>query len=136
MACVLVLWWGGMSATDAQSVFKCADARGGHSYQSEPCSQGAPLRTWTADGPPVLAEVPAASSPVSHAPVRRTPGAGERRGVSPRVSRSRGDDQQARCTAARANREAVLHKLGTRRRYDDLRRLNDRVSAVCNHRGQ
>lgn len=136
MVCVLLLWLGGMSVAGAQSVFKCANGQGGHSYQSQPCAQGEPLRTWTADSQPVVSAAPAAESVVKPAPVQRTKTTGARPAASRRVSSTRGNDQQARCSAARADREAALRKLGTQRRYDNLRRLNDRVSAVCNHRGQ
>lgn len=136
MVCVLLLWLGGIPMVGAQSVFKCADGQGGHSYQSQPCAQGEPLRTWAADSQPVVSAAPAAANVVKPAPVQRATTVGGRRAASRRVSGTRGNDQQARCTAARADREAALRKLGTQRRYDDLRRLNDRVSAVCNHRGQ
>ena len=117
----------------AQSVHKCADGRGGHRYQSQPCADGESLRTWTAEvqdppgatamqrpAKPPTQRRAAASTP--HRPTRATP--------------PRRDDQHARCLAARASRENALRKLGTQRRYDDLRRLNERVSAVCNHRGR
>lgn len=137
MICVLLLWLGGMPVVGAQSVFKCADGRGGHSYQSQPCAQGEALRTWTAESPRVVSAASAAATrPMKPAPVQRATTTGARRAASRRVSSTRGNDQQARCSAARANREAALRKLGAQRRYDDLRRLNDRVSAVCNHRGQ
>ena len=32
--------------------------------------------------------------------------------------------------------DAPARSQGNQRRYDDLRRLNERVSAVCNHRGR
>lgn len=134
MAWVLLLGLGGMSAAQAQSVYKCADGRGGHSYESQPCTRGEPLRTWAADAS-AIASAPAASA-AKPAPVQRASSGGGPRIATPRGSSPRGNDQQARCMAARAKREAALRKLGTQRRYDDLRRLNDQVSAVCNHRGQ
>ena len=41
---------------------------------------------------------------------------------------------RVRPLAARTDRETSLARLGMKRRYEDLRRLNDRVSAACNHR--
>lgn len=133
MSSVLMLWLGMISLAGAQSVHKCADGRGGHSYQSQPCAQGEPLRTWAVEVPPgVAAPVRSAATPV---PARRDTAVATRRPATRRTSASRRDDRHARCVAARANRTAVLRQLGTRRRYDDLRRLNEQVSAVCNHRG-
>jgi len=118
----------------AQSVHKCADGAGGHRYQSQPCADGETLRTWSAElenAPTSPAQDSAAKPPAQ----RRAPTA-TRRSPTPRAPATRRDDQHARCLAARASRENALRKLGTQRRYDDLRRLNDRVSAVCNHRGR
>ena len=116
----------------AQSVHKCADGRGGHSYQSQPCVDGESLRTWTAEvqDPPATTAMQRPTKP----PTQRRAAASTRdrptRATPPRR------DWHARCLAARASRENALRKLGTQRRYDDLRRLNERVSAVCNHRGR
>lgn len=118
----------------AQSVYKCADGRGSHSYQSQPCADGEALRTWSAE----VRDVPAAQStqkPVQPATQRRATTSTQRTST-PRAPATRRDDQHARCLAARTSRETALRKLGTQRRYDDLRRLNERVSAVCNHRGR
>ncbi|MEF3081526.1 hypothetical protein V3391_04780 [Luteimonas sp. SMYT11W] len=117
----------------AQSVHKCADGRGGHSYQSQPCVDGESLRTWTAEvqDPPATTAVQRPAKP----PTQRRAAASTRDRTTPATTPRR-DDQHARCLAARASRENALRKLGTQRRYDDLRRLNERVSAVCNHRGR
>ncbi|WP_159681792.1 hypothetical protein [Luteimonas sp. 9C] len=118
----------------AQSVHKCADGRGGHSYQSQPCTEGETLRTWTADE---VQDAPAsaASQRTVQPPTQRRPATSSRARPA-RATTPRRDDQHARCVAARASRENSLRKLGSQRRYDDLRRLNERVSAVCNHRGR
>lgn len=119
----------------AQTVHKCADGHGGHAYQSLPCD-GEALRSW---------EVEVRDAPVS--PVARTAtraastpsrpaSEGTRRQATRRQTPASRDNQHARCVAARASRDSALRKLGNQRRYDDLRRLNDRVSAVCNHRGR
>ena len=117
----------------AQSVHKCADGRGGHSYQSQPCADGETLRTWTAE----VQDAPAVTTsqrPVKPPTQRRA--ATSNRNRPARATTPRRDNQHARCLAARASRDNTLRKLGTQRRYDDLRRLNERVSAVCNHRGR
>lgn len=117
----------------AQSVYKCADGRGGHSYQSQPCADGESLRTWT----PEVQDAPATTATQRPAkPPTQRRAATSTRDRPTRAMTHRRDDQHARCLAARASRENALRKLGTQRRYDDLRRLNERVSAVCNHRGR
>lgn len=119
----------------AQSVYKCADGHGGHSYQSQPCAGGEALRTWTVE----VQDAPTATPtprPVMQPRAQRRAATATRQRSPPRAPATRRDDQQARCLAARASRENALRKLGTKRRYDDLRRLNERVSAVCNHRGR
>ena len=126
---LLVLAW----PAAAQSVHKCADGRGGHSYQSHPCADGEALKTWDS----IADATPAAPAPVAQprAP-RRTAAPATQRATTPRRPAASRDDQHARCLAARASRDSALQALGNQRRYDDLRRLNDRVSAVCNHRGR
>jgi len=117
----------------AQSVHKCADGRGGHSYQSQPCADGEALRTWNAE----VQDAPTTTAPRRPAkPPTQRRAATSTRDRPTRATTPRRDDQHARCLAARAGREDALRKLGTRRRYDDIRRLNERVSAVCNHRGR
>lgn len=118
----------------AQSVHKCADGRGGHSYQSQPCAGGEALRTWDITVYDTPAAPAAREKP--RAPRRTLPPATQRDATAPRRPAARRDDQHVRCLAARASRADALQKLGNQRRYDDLRRLNERVSAVCNHRGR
>jgi len=118
----------------AQTIHKCADGRGGHAYQSLPC-EGEVLRSWAVE----VRDAPAA--PVARAATSRStrPPASERAPWQAVLRRNRStsrDNQYARCLAARASREQTLRKLGSQRRYEDLRRLNERVSAVCNHRGR
>lgn len=131
---LVVLMWVLVWPAFAQSVHKCADGRGGHSYQSQPCMQGETLRTWEIDiaDPPQVASPPRAKPA---APRRSTRSTTPSKAAS-RVRASPRDNQHARCLAARASRDDALRKLGNKRRYDDLRQLNARVSAVCNHRGR
>ena len=117
----------------AQSVHKCADGRGGHVYQSQACPQGESLRIWEAVPDP--ASTPAVANIRPPARPRQASTSRRNREV-PSAAPARRDDQHARCLAARASRDSALQKLGQRRKYDDLRRLNERVSAVCNHRGR
>ena len=124
------------SPAGARSVHKCADGRGGHVYQSQACPQGASLRTWDAVPDPAPTSTPTAVSTRQPARPRPGPTSGQRVRDASRTAPARRDDQNARCLAARASRDSALQKLGHRRRYDDLRRLNERVSAVCNHRGR
>lgn len=118
----------------AQSVHKCADSRGGHSYQSQPCAEGEALKSW--DMPAYAPSTTPATVPKSRAPRRTATPASQRATTAPRRPAASRDNQHARCLAARASRDSALQKLGNHRRYDDLRRLNERVSAVCNHRGR
>lgn len=130
---VLCLWMAWPAS--AQSVYKCTDGAGGHLYQSQACPDGAPLRSWdTVSGPvPTSAATPSTRPAAAPQRLSQTPAPRVATPSSPRAARQ--PDAHARCLAARASRESALHKLGTRRRYDDLRRLNERVSAACNHRG-
>ena len=123
------------SPTAAQSVHKCADGRGGHVYQSQACPQGESLRTWEAVADPVSTSTPTVANLRPPArPRQASPSLRAREAAS--AAPARRDDQHGRCLAARASRDSALQKLGHRRNYDDLRRLNERVSAVCNHRGR
>ncbi|MEN4903359.1 hypothetical protein [Luteimonas sp. TWI1416] len=118
----------------AQSLHKCREATGGIVYQSQACA-GATLRTWEiADlrPPPVVAQPVQVTS---NTPSARPRTVRARRLHAPRRSAATRDDRHARCIAARAHRDTTLARLGLKRRYDDLRRLNDAVSSACNHRG-
>ncbi|WP_394005119.1 hypothetical protein ACF3M1_08575 [Luteimonas sp. WGS1318] len=119
-----------------QAVHKCNDGQGGHLYQSMPCADGATLRRWeiapsSHDGVGETRDARPAAQP---APRRATASDTLRRSASRGATTARSADPHARCVAARANREATLARLGMKRGYEDLRRLNDRVSAACNHR--
>ena len=117
------------------AVYKCADGQGGHLYQSMPCAVGATLRRW--DIPPASVDTapPPRTPGTSTRPAPRSASGSESGARTPRSSAARKQaDPHARCLAARTDRETSLARLGMKRRYEDLRRLNDRVSAACNHR--
>jgi len=130
LSVLLMLAW----PVAAQSVHKCADGRGGHSYQSQPCAEGEALKSW--DIPAYAPSTTPTAVPKPRASRRTAAPASQRATTAPRSPAASRDSQHARCLDARASRERTLQKLGNQRRYDDLRRLNDRVSAVCNHRGR
>lgn len=117
------------------AVYKCADGQGGHLYQSMPCAAGATLRRWEIPPASVDTAPPLVTPAPSARPVPRRTSGSERVVRTTRSPAARKQaDPHARCTAARADRETSLARLGMKRRYEDLRRLNDRVSAACNHR--
>lgn len=126
----------GVCAAVPPAVHQCADGQGGHLYQSMPCAPGATLRQWAIPPAPAGEGKPAriATPSVQPSPGRvATPAPGVRR--APRRSTGKASTgPHTRCLAARAERETTLARLGMKRGYADLRRLNDRVSAACNHR--
>ncbi|WP_143704025.1 MULTISPECIES: hypothetical protein [Luteimonas] len=124
----------------AQQIYKCSQATGGHAYQSRPCEAGDALQVWDGEalaGPSANPVPTAAAEPPGG--TRATRPRAHRQGAHAastvrQRARTRAPDRHARCEAARDRREAELRRLGLKRTYDQLRALNDRVSAACNHR--
>lgn len=115
----------------AQTVQKCVDAAGHVTLTSTECGAGHQL----------VASYDAVPEPVpvtAVGPAVRKPGAaGRSRGAAAparRVSRGAGSRTRAKpdaCDAARARREKTLQRVGLKRNFDLLRKLDDEVWAAC-----
>lgn len=128
---LLMLSW--LVPAAAQTVQKCVDADGRITLTSAACGPGQRLDA-SYDASPEL--VPVAAE------VRATPGSESRPGranVSRAVAgrsgrtstRSRSRATIDRCEAARARRERTLQRVGLKRTFDLLRKLDDEVWAAC-----
>lgn len=123
----------------AQQVYKCVDRSGNVAYQSDPCSQTqTTARTWEAMPDPV----PDGSGPASvMAPVSKPRSAA----AYPRSSASRwkgrgtigaaipvenGGNSRS-CEAAKASRTQTLERVGLKRTFELLRKLDDAVHRAC-----
>lgn len=130
---VLLLLLPGAVSSSEPSVHKCIAVDGSAVYQSMPCTDGPAVATWAFVAPPAASPTVQTSVPPRprvRLPPRRVERSEERGRATPADR-----DQHARCMAASSARDRTLARLGMKRRYDDISRLNDRVSAACNHRG-
>ena len=133
LAAWMVVGWTGPAAS--QTVQKCIAADGHVTLTSGACADGHRL-AGTYDA------VPEASEPVVAAQARlraspRASGYPAPAQVAPRVrsrvSRSPAGNNTAakRCKSAREHREQTLRRVGLKRTFDLLRRLDDDVWAAC-----
>lgn len=112
----------------AQGVHKCVTPTGAVSYQSESCSGNArEVTNWEAPSDP--------SPPGPQNPSSSRPG-GERSAVhrSVRPGRARifrGASRPSTCEMARADRDATLERVGLKRTFDLLSRLDEQVRKAC-----
>ena len=108
----------------AQNVYKCV-AAGVVSYQSAPCEHGArEMARWDAPpDPPSRVHQPASGL--------------ERRASEPRTTRTgtahiaRNAVKPSACEAAKANRDRTLERVGLKRTFDLLSRLDEQVRNAC-----
>ena len=122
----------------AQTVQKCIDADGHVTLTSDSCGAGQRL----------AARYDAVPEPAAAAPVAQTDGGGPRTAASPRAagrakagstraerggraSASRARPGPDRCQAAREKRERTLQRVGLKRDFDLLRKLDDDVWNAC-----
>lgn len=124
----------------AQQVYKCVKGKD-VSYQSQPCADSAPVKSWdaTPEPPPSADELQRRHNAKLQAErdsayLRRIAG---RENLAPgsrpvgaaipvRDSRS-----QTACEAAKQQRKSVLDAVGLRRTHDLLRSLDDAVNNAC-----
>ncbi|MDI1253411.1 hypothetical protein [Thermomonas sp.] len=111
---------------NAQTVYKCVSGSGAVSWQSLPCAQGMRTMRSLAYTPEAPITLPASS----HAPVktvgRSHPKSGYHR-VSARAQRPKPDA----CARARERRQATLERVGLKRNFDLLSKLDADVRSVC-----
>ncbi|MEN1956483.1 hypothetical protein [Luteimonas changyuni] len=115
----------------AQTVQKCIDAAGHVTLTSAECGDGQRL----AERYDAVPEPAAAARQVNAA---RQAGPSVRAGVRnarPARPRARGKPAPDRCQAARERREQTLRRVGLKRTFDLLRRLDDEVWAACARTG-
>lgn len=109
----------------AETLYRCIDARGQVSYQSQTCAMGQRLdRTLEYRPDPV--------SPARMRPATAKARTSAARNSRPRITGERSaDTANARCRASKASRDAGLQQLGLSRTYDQLSRLDAQVRAAC-----
>lgn len=109
----------------AQTLYKCVAGNGAVSWQSAPCAQGTRMARSVAYTPELPAAVPV-SGPVLKSNARNGRRASGRR-VSMRASRARPDA----CARAREHRQATLERVGLKRNFDLLSKLDAAVRRAC-----
>ena len=98
----------------------------GVTYQQVPCGPGQVLSKTI----PVVADAPAEKPKAANSQRRSS----SKRPASPVVRGSATDAidrRRARCATAKRVRDENLERLGLRRTFEDLRKLDDRVQAAC-----
>lgn len=119
-------------SASAQQVHKCVES-GKAVYQSAPCANGAPVKTW--DAPPdapnpyrqarldaIQRDLDQRRQATAYAPARRS----GTNGVA--ISKHR---DPGRCESAKAQRKAVFDAAGLHRSFETSRRMDDLVYDAC-----
>lgn len=112
-------------AAQGQVVYQCVGSNGRTEYSSWPCKAGQVTRQAIPAAPdPVRPYVPPPPAPVRHhRPIRQA-------SVPTQAQRER-DARAMACRQAKREREATLARVGLRRTFDLLRRLDDEVRLAC-----
>ena len=113
----------------AQEIHTCIDAKGIRSYQNLPCDPGqrtASVRSYEAK--PEDPAVAARSAAIQQEMDRRNRPSGKATVVRTATRRPAGPTP---CQAAKAKREATLKRVGLKRNFDLLSRLDSEVWDVC-----
>ena len=118
----------------AQHVYKCKAQDGSTAYQSRPCENGAPEKTWDAGqyevSPQRQAEIDRnRRAAEAYVAVRRSGPAAQYSSTGRSSTAEQG--RHARCEAAKLRRDRALEALGLRRTHADLRRWGDYVYERC-----
>lgn len=112
----------------AQTVQKCVAKDGHVILTSDECGMGERLAgRWDATPEPEPEAVPAARSAAARARASGT----ARPASHATTGRPRSKAGAKRCETARAKRERTLERVGLKRTFDLLRRLDDEVRAAC-----
>lgn len=117
----------------AQQVYKCVDGKGSASYQSTPCAPThKTVKAWDATPEPVAPYRPPAQPAAQRSQSRRTSTvSGRGRGPSGSSISVENAGNAKACQAAKAKRDATLQKVGLKRTYDLLQRLDEAVRNAC-----
>ena len=106
-------------------VYRCVDRAGGVAFQSQPCG---PQQRMTRAVPAPPDVEPLRPGPVKHpARSRVAPSFG-----GANASRQRRELGEIRCAMARRHREQTLERIGLRRTYALLQKLDATVAEACN----
>jgi len=116
----------------AQSVQKCVGANGHVTLTSDACTDGQVLAKMYEAVPEVVSADDGRGLQKSETGPSRnvTPARSGSRGV-PRANGSRRKPAADRCQVARDRREQTLRRVGLKRTFDLLRKLDDEVWAAC-----
>ena len=120
----------------AQQVHKCVDHRGNVAYQSQPCADSqTTARTWEAQPDPVsdrsALPVSTPRSPANSAYPKVRGGRSKAGGASGASIPVENSGNSRACEAAKATRRRTLERVGLKRTFDLLRRLDDAVNRAC-----
>jgi len=117
--------------TGARTVQKCVDAAGHVTLTSGECGAGDQLVARYDAVPEPVSVAPAATAAAGAATVPGPPrgGTSGKRGARRSVPRARARPDA--CQAARVRREKTLQRVGLKRTFDLLRKLDDEVWAAC-----
>ena len=133
LLCLLLLF---PLTASAQTVYKCVGARGATVYQDEPCPQGARAdKAWDGTAHQTTPEQQRANDArirlteqqLAARRARQTSSGSYRSSSAPTAS----DSRHRRCEAAKRNRDVQLERIGLRRTYDILQRLDAAVYEAC-----
>ncbi|MFT4178265.1 MAG: DUF4124 domain-containing protein [Thermomonas sp.] len=113
------------TGTSAAELYRCTSSAGPVSYQAQPCRPGQRLDR-VIDYQPVPDSPPMRIDPAPKPkPARATSVRSHARRSKPAMT------DNERCRAAREHRDRQLQKLGLRRTYDQLGKLEEPVRAIC-----
>ena len=117
----------------AQQVHKCVGRSGSVAYQSQPCGDAqTTLRSWEAPPDPVSEpppSYPASASGQRHGNATAMPAVRRHRRVMGASIPVENSGNSHVCASAKATR--TLERVGLKRTFDLLRRLDDAVSRAC-----
>lgn len=106
-------------------VYRCVDGAGGVSLQSQPCGAGQRMTRAVAAPAyvePVRPRIAARTGPSRSATYEFTP---------PSAADQQRAQHEVRCAIARREREQTLERVGLKRTYDLLQRLDAMVAQAC-----
>jgi len=107
-------------------VYRCVDRAGGVSLQSQPCAAGQRM-TRAVYAPPEVEPVrPRVAARSRHSSSTAAYGF-----TAPSATEQQRAQREARCAMARREREQTLERIGLKRTYDLLQRLDAMVAQAC-----
>ena len=126
------------AAANAQQVHKCVKGKD-VSYQSAPCADGqATARTWEAQPDPVHSQQALPSDPLPSPARKLTNGSRQGKAAKRKGSGMTGasipvenSGNSRACQAAKASRARTLERVGLKRTFDLLSKLDNAVHSAC-----